>query len=131
MSSPGVRQCKMIKEPGDDVPDEILEEILGCNFSQIVLTPESRPRLASPPGLDSGLISISPDHTLEGHDDVDIQRMHQVQRFMIDKQRGLIRDVEHYGKQIKEIDAGQSLANKRVLEALTLARRFEHISQGQ
>ncbi|KAI8231232.1 hypothetical protein K4K55_006269 [Colletotrichum sp. SAR 10_96] len=57
--------------------------------------------------------------------------MHQVQRFMIDKQRGLIRDVEHHGKQIKEIDAGQSLATTRALEALTLARRFEHVSQGQ
>ncbi|KAI8260603.1 hypothetical protein K4K53_001676 [Colletotrichum sp. SAR 10_77] len=57
--------------------------------------------------------------------------MHQVQRFMIDKQRGLTRDVEHHGKQIKEIDAGQSLANTRALEALTLARRFEDVSQGQ
>ncbi|KAJ0386997.1 hypothetical protein COL922a_003148 [Colletotrichum nupharicola] len=85
MASPEVRQCKMIKEPGDDVPDEILEEILGCDLSQI----------------------------------------------MIDKQRGLIKDVEHHGKQIKEIDAGQSLANTRALEALALARRFEDVSQGQ
>ncbi|CAI0647726.1 unnamed protein product [Colletotrichum noveboracense] len=85
MASPEVRQCKMIKEPGDDVPDEILEEILGCDISQI----------------------------------------------MIDKQRGLIKDVEHHGKQIKEIDAGQSLANTRALEALALARRFEDVSQGQ
>ncbi|EQB56413.1 hypothetical protein CGLO_03581 [Colletotrichum gloeosporioides Cg-14] len=115
MASPEVRQCKMIKEPGDD----------------IVSTPESRPRLASHSGSDSGLISLSPDRTLEGNDAVDVQHMHQVQRFMIDKQRGLIRDVEHHGKQIKEIDAGQSLANKRILEALTLARRFEHVSQGQ
>lgn len=31
----------MIKEPGDDVPDEILEEILGCDFSQVSPFPAS------------------------------------------------------------------------------------------
>ncbi|KAF4811370.1 hypothetical protein CGCSCA5_v009953 [Colletotrichum siamense] len=133
MSSPGVRQCKMIKEPGDDVPDEILEEILGCNFSQIALSPENRLRLASPSGLESDLIAMSPDHTLDGNTDADtdVKHMREIQKLVIKKQRGMIKDIQTLDRHIRNVDHAQDLANQRAMEALILARRYGDVSQGQ
>ncbi|KAF4927453.1 hypothetical protein CGCVW01_v002440 [Colletotrichum viniferum] len=116
MASPEVRRCKMIKEPGDDVPDEILEEILGCDFSQ-----------------ESDLIAMSSDHTLDGNTDADtdVKQMREIQKLVITKQRGMIKDIQTLDRHIRNVDHAQDLANQRAMEALILARRYGDVSQGQ